>query len=150
MQEAVRTKDLGAVVRFYYLDNGLRLKGERDKEHEIALMREARARDTATARVAAGVAGGGRSGGGGLGGGGPRGGGSTGGGWGGGAATETEFEDVEMGEEEEMHQGLRGDASPVPVVASDSRPARFGKGTSGSASVARSVEEQAQGKQGLK
>lgn len=53
VQEAVRTKDLGAVVRFYYLDNGLHKKEERDKEQELAVMREARARDTAAARLAA-------------------------------------------------------------------------------------------------
>lgn len=54
VQEAVKTKDLGSIVRYFYVDNGLRKKEEREKEREMAQMREARARDTSAARSAIG------------------------------------------------------------------------------------------------
>ena len=42
MHEAVRTKSLQAVVRFYYVEDGLRIKTERERKREIELLRLSR------------------------------------------------------------------------------------------------------------
>ena len=42
MHEAVRTKSLKAVIRFYYVEDGVRIKTERERKRELEMLKQAR------------------------------------------------------------------------------------------------------------
>lgn len=46
LRDAVRTKDLASIVRFFYVEEGLRKAAEREKQRELDQLRQARATQT--------------------------------------------------------------------------------------------------------